>query len=29
MERDLICINCPMGCSLHVVLDNDEVTSVT
>lgn len=28
MERDLTCINCPMGCSLHVVLENGEVVSV-
>lgn len=29
MERDLICINCPMGCNLHVVMEGDEVVSVT
>lgn len=29
MEKDLICINCPMGCSLHVVLENGEVVEVT
>lgn len=29
MERDLICINCPMGCNLHVVMEKGEVVSVT
>jgi CxxC motif-containing protein len=28
-ERNLTCINCPMGCSLTVTLENGEVTSVT
>lgn len=28
MERDLICINCPMGCNLHVVMEKGEVVSV-
>ncbi|MBQ6550643.1 MAG: DUF1667 domain-containing protein [Lachnospiraceae bacterium] len=27
--RNLICINCPMGCPLTVTLDGDEVVSVT
>lgn len=27
--RELICINCPMGCPLTVTLENGEVTSVT
>ncbi|MDD6193291.1 MAG: DUF1667 domain-containing protein [Lachnospiraceae bacterium] len=27
--RDLICIGCPLGCSLKVTLDNGEVTEVT
>ena len=29
MERDLICLNCPMGCSLHVVMEDGEVVSVS
>lgn len=28
-QRELICINCPLGCSLTVSLENGEVTSVT
>lgn len=28
-ERNLTCINCPMGCSLTVTMENGEVTSVT
>ena len=28
-ERNLICINCPMGCPLTVTLDGGEVVSVT
>ncbi len=28
-ERDLICIRCPLGCPIHVVLEDGEVTSVT
>ena len=28
-ERNLICINCPMGCMLTAVLENGEVTSVS
>ncbi len=27
--RELICINCPMGCPLTVTLEDGEVTSVT
>lgn len=27
--RELICINCPMGCPLTVTLENGEVVSVT
>ena len=27
--RNLICINCPMGCPLEVTLDQGEVVSVT
>lgn len=27
--RDLICIGCPLGCSLKVTLENAEVTEVT
>ncbi len=27
--RNLICINCPMGCPLEVTLDGGEVVSVT
>ncbi len=27
--RELICINCPMGCPLHVELENGEVLVVT
>lgn len=28
-ERNLICINCPMGCALTVVMDGTEVVSVS
>ncbi|HAE16303.1 MAG TPA: hypothetical protein DCG51_07105 [Erysipelotrichaceae bacterium] len=28
-EKELICVNCPMGCRVHVVLDGKEVISVT
>lgn len=28
-ERDLICINCPMGCNVHVELENGEIVTVT
>ena len=28
-ERKLICINCPLGCSLTVTLNGGEVVSVT
>lgn len=28
-RRELICINCPMGCPLTVELDNGEVVKVT
>ena len=27
--RNLICINCPMGCPLEVTIENGEVTNVT
>lgn len=27
--RDLICINCPMGCALHIELENGEVISLS
>lgn len=27
--RELICINCPLGCALTVTLENGEVTRVT
>ena len=27
--RDLTCIGCPLGCSLVVTMENNEVTSVT
>lgn len=29
VPRELICINCPMGCSLLVQVENGEVVSVT
>ncbi len=28
-ERELVCINCPMGCRLNVTLDGDKITAVT
>lgn len=28
-QRNLICINCPLGCALTVTLENGEVTDVT
>lgn len=28
-ERNITCINCPMGCRLTVTLENGEVTSVS
>lgn len=27
--RDLICINCPMGCQLHIELENGQVISLS
>ncbi len=27
--RDLICINCPMGCALHIELEDGQVISLT
>ena len=27
--KDLTCIGCPLGCSLVVTMENNEVTSVT
>ena len=29
MEKQMICINCPMGCRLTVSLEGDQVVSVT
>lgn len=29
MERQITCINCPVGCRLQVVVENGEVTSVS
>jgi CxxC motif-containing protein len=29
MEKELICITCPMGCQLKAVIENGEVISVT
>ena len=29
MEKELICITCPMSCHLKAVLENDEVVSVS
>jgi CxxC motif-containing protein len=29
MKRELTCVACPMGCSITVELENDEVVSVT
>ncbi len=28
-EKNLICINCPLGCPLTVTLENGEVKTVT
>lgn len=28
-KRNLTCIGCPLGCSLEVTIDNNEVTAVT
>ena len=28
IEKELICVNCPMGCRLTVALDGDKVVSV-
>jgi CxxC motif-containing protein len=28
MQKQLICINCPMGCRLEITLENDQVTQV-
>ncbi|MCD6302357.1 MAG: DUF1667 domain-containing protein [Anaerolineae bacterium] len=27
-ERDLICVTCPVGCTLKVILDGDEIVEV-
>lgn len=29
MEKELICINCPMGCRMTATMENGAVTSVT
>ena len=29
MEKELICVNCPVGCRLTVTIENDTVTEVT
>lgn len=29
MEKELICVNCPVGCRLTVTVENDTVTAVT
>jgi CxxC motif-containing protein len=29
IEKELICVNCPMGCRVHVQIENDKVISVT
>ncbi|MBR6106387.1 MAG: DUF1667 domain-containing protein [Oscillospiraceae bacterium] len=29
MEKELICVNCPMGCRLTAVIENDTVVSVS
>lgn len=29
MEKELICINCPMGCRLAVTVESEQVISVT
>ena len=29
MEKELICVNCPVGCRLIVTVENDTVTAVT
>ena len=29
MEKELICVNCPVGCRLTVTVENDTVTNVT
>ena len=29
IEKELICVNCPMGCRVHVQIENDKVVSVT
>lgn len=28
-EKNLTCINCPMGCNIKVVIDNEEIKSIT
>lgn len=28
-EKELICVNCPMGCRLKAVIEQDQVVSVT
>ncbi len=28
-ERDLVCIRCPLGCRIHVELEEDQVVAVT
>ena len=29
MKRNLVCVSCPLGCSIEVELENGEVVSVT
>ena len=29
MEKELVCINCPMGCRLTVTMEGSEVRAVT
>lgn len=29
IEKELICVNCPMGCRVRVKIENDEVVSVS
>ena len=29
MKKSLVCVSCPLGCSIEVEMENDEVVSVT
>ena len=29
MEKELVCVNCPMGCRITVTMENDDIVSVT